>query len=199
MLICYATVGRHADCLKLQWEALAARRRVLPPDHPDTLNTLWRIAASLVKLNRGGEAIPVIDECFPLAAGKAVDPELILKLLSLRLDHFQKAGDPTGCRTTAEMWEKLNRIDADSLYDAACYRAVAATVQAKTSGVAATRLATEDADRAMVWLNRAVAAGNRHREHMEKDTDLDFLRNRADFQKLVASLPYLAPPPRPVR
>ncbi len=32
------------------------------------------------------------------------------------------------------MWEKLNRTDADSLYNAACFRAIAAAVQVKTPG-----------------------------------------------------------------
>lgn len=33
---------------------------------------------------------------------------------------------------------------------------------------------------------------------MENDADLDALRSRADFRGLLASLPDLAPPPRPV-
>ena len=83
------------------------------------------------------------------------------------------------------MWEKLNRTDADSLYDAACFRAVTAGVQAKTPGADAARLAKEDADRAMDWLTKAVAAGFKNRAHMEKDADLDALRGRDDFQKLL--------------
>lgn len=57
---------------------------------------------------------------------------------------------------------------------------------------------TADADRAMVWLTKAVAAGYRDRDHIETDPDLAPLRTRADFRALVGSLPYLAPPPRPV-
>ncbi len=33
---------------------------------------------------------------------------------------------------------------------------------------------------------------------MTKDADLDALRGRADFRALLASLPEVAPPPRPV-
>ena len=92
------------------------------------------------------------------------------------------------------MWEKLNRTDAGSLYDAACYRAVAAGLYLKSIRLAE---ATADADRAVAWLAKAVAAGFRDRERVQTDDDLAVVRIRPDFQKLVASLPYLAPPPRP--
>jgi hypothetical protein len=86
------------------------------------------------------------------------------------------------------MWEALNRLDAVSLYDAACLRAVSAAVGAKIPGADAARLAKEDADRAMHWLTTSVAAGFENRAHMEKDADLDALREREDFKKLLASL-----------
>ena len=110
-------------------------------------------------MDRGAEAIPLIDECVAKAAGQAVDPRMIPTVMSLRMEHFQKVGDPAGCRATAEMWEKLNRPDAESLYNAACFRAVTAGVQAKTPGADAAQLAKDDADRAMAWLTKAVAAG----------------------------------------
>ena len=86
------------------------------------------------------------------------------------------------------MWEKLNRTDAVSLYDAARFRAVTAAVQAKTPGADAARLAKDDADRAMQWLHKAVQAGYKDAAHMKKDPDLDPLRERADFKKLLAEL-----------
>ena len=112
------------------------------------------------------------------------------------MTHFRTAGDPAGCRATAELWEKVNRTDADSLYDAACYRAIAAGVQAKTPGADAARLAKADTDWAMRWLHQAVRAGYKNAAHMKKDTDLDRLRDRADFKKLLAELEKAAPPPR---
>ena len=86
------------------------------------------------------------------------------------------------------MWEKLNRTDADSLYNAACIRAVTAAVQAKNPAADAARLARDDADRAMQWLHKAVKAGWKDAAHTKKDTDLDALRERADFKKLLAEL-----------
>jgi serine/threonine protein kinase len=44
------------------------------------------------------------------------------------------------------------------------------------------------ADQAMKTLSAAVAAGYRDVAHMRKDTDLDALRKRDDFQKLLADL-----------
>jgi hypothetical protein len=41
----------------------------------------------------------------------------------------------------------------------------------------------------MELLQQAVKAGWRNRAHMEKDTDLDPLRGREDFKKLLGSLP----------
>jgi hypothetical protein len=41
---------------------------------------------------------------------------------------FAKQKDASGCRQTAEMWERLERKDADSLYSTARFRAVTASV-----------------------------------------------------------------------
>ncbi len=182
----YVKLGRHADALKSYLEILAANKRVFGPDHPDTLASMRAVAASLFKLNRGAEAILVIDECVARAAGKVVHG--LPKVMDLRMRHFQRAADPTGCRATAAMWEKLNRPDANSLYDAACWRAVTAAVQAKNPAADAARLAKDDADRAMQWLQKAVQAGYKDAAHMKRDTDLDPLRDREDFKKLLAEL-----------
>jgi hypothetical protein len=185
----YADLNRHADALRLREETLAIRKRVLPPDHPDTLLSTNNLAGSLIQLGRGAEAIPLLDEFLDKAGNSpAVDPRLIPRAFSLRGQHFQKSGDPAGCRATAEMWEKRNRPDAGSLYTAACFRAVAAGIQAKVTGADAARLAKADADRAMGWLNGAVRAGYRDAARLKNDTDLDPLRDRDDFRKLLADL-----------
>jgi hypothetical protein len=92
----------------------------------------------------------------------------------------------------------VSRPGAD-LYTAARMRAVAAGAFARANQPAE---ATADADRAMACLRKAVAAGYRDGDHMEKDSDLDALRGREDFQALLATL--LRPseatsPPGPVR
>jgi tetratricopeptide (TPR) repeat protein len=185
----YAALDRHADALKLREETLAAQRRVFPPDHPDLLLSLWGVASSLIKLDRGAEAVPRIDECVTRAAGKLVDPRMIPTVMDMRLRHFQKANDPAGCRDTAELWVKLDRRDADSLYNIACCLAIASAIQAKATKADALRLAADDADKAMEWLKKAITAGYKDRANLAKDADLDALRDRADFKTLLSAIP----------
>ena len=52
----------------------------------------------------------------------------------------------------------------------------------------------EHAKRAVELLQRAVQAGYKDAEHMKQDTDLDPLRGRDDFKKLLQSL---SPPKDP--
>jgi tetratricopeptide (TPR) repeat protein len=189
LAISYADLGRHADALKLREETLAMMKAKLGPDHPDTLWAMWLAAESLVKLDRGAEAVPIIDECLQRAAGKLVGSRLIPGLMLVRLQHFEKKKDAAGCRATAEMWENLKRTDAGSLYDASCMRAVtAAVIRAADKSAVAAKEADAEADRAMAWLKQAVAAGYNNAAHMKQDTDLDALRQRPDFQKLLAEL-----------
>ncbi len=84
-------------------------------------------------------------------------------------------------------------------YTAARMRAVAAGAFARANQQAE---ATADADRAMAWLRKAVAAGYQDGDHLAKDRDLDALRGREDFQAFLATLsrPSAATaPPGPVR
>jgi tetratricopeptide (TPR) repeat protein len=186
---CYATLGRHADALKLREETLALLRAKLGPGHPETLRSLRAVAESFVQLDRGAEAVPVIDECVRRSAGQVVHPRLIPAVMDLRLRHFEKAKDAPGCRATAEMWEKFQRTDVESLYTAACYRAVtAAVLRATDQSPDAAKEADAEADRAMAWLQKTVAAGYKDVANVKKDADLDALRDRPDFQALLAQL-----------
>ena len=145
---------------------------------------------SLAKLNRGDEAVPIIDDCLKRTAGKFVNPELFPGIMDIRLRIFQKKKDAAGCLETAVKWEALKRSDADSLYNAACFRAVCTAVvkEAKTPGANASGSVREQADLAMGWLSKAVAAGYKDAAHMKEDKDLDALRDRVDFKKLLADV-----------
>ena len=85
-----------------------------------------------------------------------------------------------------------HRTDADSLYNAACYRAVSASLlRAEDRKPDAGEQAEAEADKAMLWLAKAVTAGYdtpQHLAHMTRDTDLDALRDRDDFHRLLAEL-----------
>jgi serine/threonine protein kinase len=184
------SLKRYAESLKFHTEAFALRKAKLGPDHRDTLFSMWGVATNLLILDQGPKAIPIIDECLQrAAAGKPVDPRFS-GLADKRLEYFEKLKDPAGCRATAELWEKMRCTDAGSFYNAARYRAVAAAISktAKNPGADAARLAVEQADQAMAWLQKAIAAGFKDKAKLKEDKDLDALRDRDDFKKLLADL-----------
>ncbi|HMC90417.1 MAG TPA: tetratricopeptide repeat protein, partial [Gemmataceae bacterium] len=116
---------------------------------------------------------------------------LTLELLRREAEDLVKGkqADAAGCRATAELWEKLKQTDGRSLYDAACYRAVAAAVIGATDkSEGAAQKVEAEAARAMTWLKQAIAAGFDDVAHMKQDKDLDALRGREDFKKVVADL-----------
>jgi tetratricopeptide (TPR) repeat protein len=189
---CYLVLGQNVEALKLEKETLALRNAKLGADHPNTLRSMGNLAASLVDLDRPSEALAIIDDFLKRAKGKAVDPRLVPNVLGLRLRAFAHLKDAAGCRQTAQLWEELNRTDAGSLYKAASFRSVtAALLRADARTPDAGRLVEAEADRAMSWLAKAVAAGYNKPQnlaHMTRDPDLDALRGRADFRRLLAEL-----------
>jgi eukaryotic-like serine/threonine-protein kinase len=189
----YAALDRQNEALTLREEALAGYKRLLPPDHPLTLLSMHNLAYSYAALNRHGEALKLREET--LAARRRVlppdHPDTLRSMMSVAhsyaaLNRHNEAR--TLYRAATEQLEKQNPADAGSLYNAACYRAMTASLQAKAKDPDAARLAREDADKAMAWLTKAVAAGYTNAAHMRKDSDLDFLRDREDFKKLLAEL-----------
>ena len=75
--------------------------------------------------------------------------------------------------------------DAGQWYNFACFYAIA-------SGKS-TDKKQEYADRAMDLLQKAVKAGYNNAAHMAKDTDLDPIRGRDDFKKLIEGLTRKSP------
>jgi hypothetical protein len=184
-----SALGRHADALKLYEQTLELQMAKLDPDHGDTIWSLWGTAHTLAQLDRGAEALPVIDECIRRAANPIVSPRFLQSAMDLRLRHFQTTQDAAGCRETAEMWENMKRTDAASLYRAARMRAVtAAVLRAVDESATSNQTADAEADRAMAWLTQAIASGFKKAAHMLRDKDLDAVRDRADFAKLVMTL-----------
>ncbi len=153
-------------------------------------NSHWGRAQALDALGRHAEAVREWERALELDDGH--DTEFLRsKLAESRLRRFRKDKDAAGCLAAAAEYEALKRTDAGALYDAACNRAVCAAVileDPKTPGADAPRLAKEQADLAMAWLHKAVAAGFKDAEHMKQDKDLDVLREREDFKKLLAEL-----------
>ena len=133
------------------------------------------------------EALPIIDDCLKRAAHVVVDPDLIPGVMNQRMKCFEHSNDVAGCRATAEMWEKMNRTDARSLFNAARYRAITAKIIRATNNAAAADANTE-CDLALDWFEKAIAAGYKKTINNKTKADFDAVRDRADFQKLVALL-----------
>src|SRR5262249_33428101 len=72
-----------------------------------------------------------------------------------------------------------------TIYDIACTHALM---------IATADNRTKQADTAMDWIRQAVAAGYKNVEHLKEDKDLDPLRGREDFRKLIAALEVNAVP-----
>jgi serine/threonine protein kinase/tetratricopeptide (TPR) repeat protein len=180
-------LDRYADAVKWHQQALDGRKAKLGPDNLQTLYSMWGVAVNLLKLNRGSEALPIIDECLERATAHHVAD--FSGLANRRLEYFEKAGDAEGCRSTAELWEKLRRTDAASCYNAARYRAVTAAVLRENDQTPdGIRQDDDESDRALKWLHQAVAAGFKDKDELVKCKDFDAVRARAEFRKLIAEL-----------
>ena len=192
-------LGRNADALALLEPQVAAQADVLGPDHADTLwGTYWQ-AVALLRLGRGAEALPLLDGLVERAARNSFTPFLWPVALQLKARHLRATKDAAGCRAVAEKYEQMLKSVPPlplRLYQAACLRAVAAGCHTDTGEP---EKASADADRAMAWLRKAVAAGYRNRVEILGESDLDPLRGRADFKELLGTIPEATTPPRPVR
>jgi tetratricopeptide (TPR) repeat protein/tRNA A-37 threonylcarbamoyl transferase component Bud32 len=184
----YAVRGRHDEAVRTYVETIAAKRRVLGPKHPSTLRTMGRLAVSYAALGRYGDALRLADGVLDEADRPGVVPAELSAVIAVRAMCFRKRGDLANCRAAAEFLEKRNPKGAVMLYNAARCRALVAAAQAEAAAPDAARRAREEADRAMNWLKKAVAAGLANAAGIRTDPALDVLRDREDFRKLQAGL-----------
>jgi hypothetical protein len=80
---------------------------------------------------------------------------------------------------------------ANDPYNAACFLALCmplAEHDKQISDAQRKELVRSYSDKAMAALRQAIRNGYKDAAHMKKDTDLDPLRGREDFKKLVAEL-----------
>ena len=150
----------------------------------------WGRAGSLVALSRHSESMNDWERALDLNDGTSNDA-INFGAAEARLRMGQKDMDVTGCIAAATQFESLKQTDAEGLYNASYFRAVCASVvldDPKTPSGDAARFAREQADLAMAWLQKAVEAGYDNVEHMKTDADLNALRERDDFKKLLEDL-----------
>jgi len=188
----YASLGRHAEALKLREETLALWRTKLGRDHPLTLVGMNNLARSYSSLGRQAEALMLREETLALRKAKLgpEHPDTLgsqMNVASSMLSLGRGAEAAALARQAAELWEKPYRADAGSRYQAACSRAITAAA-VRAAGKSPHAASKAEADRAMVNLEQAVAAGFDSASRISDDHDLDTLRDRADFRALVAKL-----------
>jgi tetratricopeptide (TPR) repeat protein len=173
--------GKPAD--SLPWFDLAIR--TLTPVHEKDprvatarqflRNSHWGRARAYDRLKKHAEAVKDWDRAVELSP-KQEQPYYRASRVNSRL----LAGQVAEAVAEVEELTKTTKWTALQCYNFACVYAVA-------SGKLAGKK-PEYADRAMTLLNRAVKSGYNNAAHMAKDTDLDPLRSREDFQKLLADL-----------
>jgi len=195
----YNALGRKEDGLKLFQEVRSVQMHKLGLTHLDTIISTFNLAENLMYLDRGTEAVAVLDECLVDALDKKTKSPWISQMIQLRLAHYVKSRDAVGCRRTAEMWESLGRTDIGSLYFAARVRGATATLFQRDLTISSeelNRLVDEECNWAMAWLNKAVAAGFQDVDHLKSAEELVLLRGRQDFQNLLAELQTRVKPAR---
>jgi serine/threonine protein kinase/tetratricopeptide (TPR) repeat protein len=109
-------------------------------------------------------------------------------------------GDPIVAAQVAEQLAALGWDPAADAYNAACALSQCVPVVEKDANLSEAKrreLATSYADRALGMLRQAISKGFKDAAHMKKDTDLNPLRSRADFRKLLAELEAEAATRRP--
>jgi tetratricopeptide (TPR) repeat protein len=185
----HRALGQPDEAVPLLEEALTRRRAKFPTNHPETMRVITNLATCYDLVNRQADSLRLLEELLVWRKAKSGPdaPEtraLLTAIASRRLRLFAQAGNVAGCRAAVELWESLGRTDAASLYSSARYRAITAAVVSKSDAAAA----KADADRAMEWLKKAVAAGYKDVARMKRDKDLDALRDRDDFKALVTEL-----------
>ena len=158
----------------------------------------WGRAAALDALGRHAEAVRDWERAQALDDGQ-LKQLFQTSVAESRLRACQQAGDGAGCLAAAASFEALKQVDAQNLYKMARLRAVCADVIARDTKFAppeATRLAQEQADAAMSWLQKSIAAGNKNVARIRGEQDFASLGAREDFQKLTI-VPAASPPAKP--
>jgi hypothetical protein len=184
----YGLLGRHAEALKLHEEARALCKAKLGADDPLTLNSMANLANNYFDLGRRAEALKLRDETLALRKAKlGADHPDTLRSMTFLAWSFADLGQHAEAlklveETLALQKAKLGPHHPDtlwSMYNIACCQALMVPKAADRG---------KQADLAMESLRSAAAAGFKNLAKIKQDTDLDALRGREDFKKLLADL-----------
>lgn len=182
-------LGRPTEALPWLDRAVDTLRAVLAKEPRTTNaraflgNSHWGRATANEYLQRPADALKEWDAALEYSPKKS-HPFIRYR----RSEALIRLGQTAEAVTEVGQLRKLNDWNATQWYDFACVYAVAADEIADEK--------QNYADRAMEVLQKAVRAGYKDTAHMKEDKDLDSLRERDDFKKLVAELEKKFPPKR---
>jgi serine/threonine-protein kinase len=155
------------------------------------------LAKMLAELGKHGESLGESDKALALYRKVAGDPptrfqSALMDALYQRGHALQKLARPSEAvgayREAIALGEKLVKPTSDDLYNISCdYALLHGLSRDKGSGVSAADAAGAG-EKAVATLRRAIMAGYRDTANLRKDTDLDSVRKRHDFEKLLADL-----------
>jgi superkiller protein 3 len=186
----YSNLGAALSLQKKLDEAVAAHKKAIELD-PKYADAYYNLGLALSRQNKPAEALAAFRRAFELDPKNPHANRFLGMALTLQVLPYRDKKDAAGCLAVAAEYETLKLTGYVSMYNAACIRAHCASAileDPRTPPADAARLAKEQADLAMAWLHKAVAAGFKNAAHMKQDKDLDALRDREDFKKLAADL-----------
>jgi eukaryotic-like serine/threonine-protein kinase len=185
------------DALTIQKQLAADLPKV--PDYQNDLGNTLRKLAGLHSLQREySEALSLIRQArsHHQAALKASPTSAVYRRsyrddVTILTASYVGLSDHARLATTANELVRFAFDPANDTYDAACFLCNCVTIAGKDAQLAEakrTELAKNYADRAITLLRQAVTRGFKDAAHMKKDPDLEPLRAREDFKKLLAEL-----------
>jgi tetratricopeptide (TPR) repeat protein len=204
-------MGRPVEALEAHRQALAVRQKLADANPTATefqSNLAWchhNIGVVLSEMGKAAEALEAYRQALAIRQKLAdANPTVTRFQSDLAFSHyamgilFLKTGKPAepSFRQAVAIMERLPTLTPPEYFNLACYSArLAGTAAEAGSGMTAVQR-RDAADKAMAALRRAFAAGHQYVAGMRTDTDLDVLRSREDFQKLLAELDKKSPAKR---
>jgi tetratricopeptide (TPR) repeat protein len=175
----------------------------LSKEHPGVQEYAYDVGRCYAELGltanragRPGDAVAHYDKAITILEGVFIGGLRAARysLLGVRIDRAgaQAArGDHVQATAEAEALARQGELRSGHLYDLACafsQASAAAERDNKPPPEERARLKARYANRAMEFLQRAVTEGYRYPEMLRTDPDVESLRPREDFQKLLANL-----------
>jgi serine/threonine protein kinase/tetratricopeptide (TPR) repeat protein len=183
-----AGLGRNAEAVKLHEETLARRRVIIGPDHPDTFWSMTNLADGYAKLGRKADALKLQEETLALQKAKLgpSHPDTLASMNNLAMSYAGAGRRQEAAKLFEDAFVLLKAKKGANhphtlqvMYNVACINVLMIPDVSDHA---------KQAILAVTLLQQAVDAGFQDVELIKKDRDLDALRDRPDFKKLLDRL-----------